>query len=690
MTSAIDNQDRTPARGLLATAWAKAAKAAGPLLFGIRLWASVCLALYVAFWLELDDEFWAGLTAAIVCQPQLGASLRKGWYRMIGTLVGAVVIVVLAAWFPQARVLFLASLALWGGLCALVATLLRNYASYAAALAGYTAAIIANDALGTTGGLDANEVFPLAVYRASEICIGIVSAGIVLAGTDLGGARRRLAALVAALSAEIAGRFTGMLALAGPECPDTQTIRRELARRVIALDSIIDEAKGESSQIRYHSPVLQSALDGLFGALVGWRCIAALLEQLPDGEARQVADVVLESIPQELRWAERGIPAEWLADPAALHRVVDDAARELTALPAGTPALRLLADQTAKVLACLSDALDGLALLTAAPVRPLPRRRVQIRVPDWLPALVNAGRAFVTIGVTAIFWIVTEWPSGATAIAFAAIAVILFAPRAAHAYAAAVDFVIGTALGVVFSAIVKFAVLPGLESFEAFCVVIGLYLIPAGALIAQPWHPAMFTSMTIFFCALIQAANVMSYDTLAFYNNALAIVAGLGAAALSFRLLPPLSPSFRTRRLLALTLRELRRLAANRSRWTVADWENHLYGRLEVMPDEAEPLQRARLLAALSVGTEIIRLRAIAPRLGLGTDLDAALVALANGKNAIAAERLARLDDRLASLPQSAASLGLSGRACILAISETLVQHFSYFDAGEGIEVYRD
>ena len=56
-----------------------AARAAGPaLLFGLRLWASVCLALHVAFWLELDDAFWAGTTAALMCQPHLGASLRKG------------------------------------------------------------------------------------------------------------------------------------------------------------------------------------------------------------------------------------------------------------------------------------------------------------------------------------------------------------------------------------------------------------------------------------------------------------------------------------------------------------------------------------------------------------------------------------------------------------------------------------
>ena len=111
-----------------------------PLLFGLRLWASVCLALYVAFWLQLDNAYWAGTSAAIVCQPKLGASLRKGWFRMIGTLVGAVVI---TACFMQDRTAYLVALALLGAVCALVATLLRNFASYAAALAGYTAAIIA-------------------------------------------------------------------------------------------------------------------------------------------------------------------------------------------------------------------------------------------------------------------------------------------------------------------------------------------------------------------------------------------------------------------------------------------------------------------------------------------------------------------------------------------------------------------
>src|SRR5689334_14848068 len=156
-----------------------------PLLFGLRVWASVCLALYIAFWLELDNAYWAGTTAAIVCQPRLGASLRKGWFRLIGTLVGAVAIVALTASVPQDRALFLVGLALWDAACALLASLLRNFASYAAVLAGITATIIAADQLGATGGPN-GQAFMLAVTRVSEIGIGIVSAGLVLAATDFG------------------------------------------------------------------------------------------------------------------------------------------------------------------------------------------------------------------------------------------------------------------------------------------------------------------------------------------------------------------------------------------------------------------------------------------------------------------------------------------------------------------------
>jgi uncharacterized membrane protein YccC len=689
MADAIGQGERAPHQSAAArwmAASANAARAAGPpLLFGLRLWASVCLALYVAFWLELDNAYWAGTSAAIVCQPHLGASLRKGWYRLIGTLVGAVAIVILTACFPQERAAFMVGLALWGAACAFVATVLRNFAAYAAALAGYTAAIIASDQLGATGGPN-GDAFMLAIFRVSEIWIGIVCAGIVLAGTDFGGARRRLAAVFAAVSAEIVDGFAATLAPAGSTSSDTQQpVRRELIRKVVALDPVVDEAIGESSTLRYHSPVLQAALEGLMVAITAWRCVAVRLTRLPDRFAREEADALLRNIPQQLRSVPNpGEPSPCMVDPVGVRRLCGEGARKLIAMPAGTPSLRLLADQAARVLLGLIHTLDALALLTGKPDRPGAGRRARHHVADWWPAFVNAGRAFAAISAAEIFWIVTAWPNGAFAITFTAIVVTLLAPRADEAYAVAFGFSVGVVLGAVGAAIIAFAVLPNLETFAGFAIGIGLYLIPLGALVAQPWQVAVFTGMTYNFVPLLAPANQMTYDTVQFYNAALAIIVGSSAGALSFRLLPPLSPAFRTRRLLALTLRGVRRLAANPARWTREDWEGHMHSRIAALPDAATPLQRAQIVTALSLGSEIINLRRIAPQLGFGTELEAALVALAEGDSAAANARLAALDRRLGSLPDSdpQTPLALRARALILGIGDALEQHRAYFDGG--------
>jgi hypothetical protein len=110
-----------------------------------------------------------------------------------------------------------------------------------------------------------------------------------------------------------------------------------------------------------------------------------------------------------------------------------------------------------------------------------------------------------------------------------------------------------------------------------------------------------------------------------------------------------------------------------------------VYDRLCALPDAAEPLQRAQLLAALSVGTEIIQLRRVADQLDLNADLDAALAAVAQGNGALATARLAGLDHALMSLPgaDTKASLALRARGSILAISEVLTQHAAYFDGAE-------
>jgi uncharacterized membrane protein YccC len=324
---------------------------------------------------------------------------------------------------------------------------------------------------------------------------------------------------------------------------------------------------------------------------------------------------------------------------------------------------------------------------TRAAYRPAGYRDVTPGVADWLPAVVNGARAFVTIGAVELLWVATAWPNGAAAIVFVTIVLLLMSPRGDLAYLGALAFAVTAVVGIVAAAIVEFAVLPAVETFPAFCAVMGLYFIPVGFAAASSRKPALTAvlgGLAVAFIRLLAPTNPMIYDTTQFYNTALAIFVASAMGALAFRLMPPLSPALRARRLLALTLRDLRLLTINFPPLESADWERRMYDRLAAMPDEAEPLQRARLLAALSVGNDINQLRHLIPHLGAATEFDTALTSFAEGNSAVAIERLNEIDRRLASDPgtgpETDDTLRLRGR--IATISDVLAEHASYFDAG--------
>jgi uncharacterized membrane protein YccC len=434
--------------------------------------------------------------------------------------------------------------------------------------------------------------------------------------------------------------------------------------------------------------VLQWALDGLFSTLAAWDVAANHLAKLPHVEAQQEASTVLEAMPTELRTPpEQAAMPGWLTDPGMLHRICQSAAARWATIPGSAPSLQLLADKTAEAFAGVGRALDGIALLIGDPAQPVPRGgRNSLRIPDWLPALVSAGRSFVAIGVAGLFWIVTGWPGGSLAMAFAAIVTLLLAPRSDETYGAAMLFTVGAILDLALTAIVSFAALPAVRSddFVGFGLVMGACLVPIGALLRQarqPWQVGLLTAMTMGFVPILQPTNPETYNTLQFYNVALAIVAGMGSAALSFRLLPPLSPAYRTRRLLALILRDLRRLARG---GPPGDWEGHVIGRLTALPNEATPLHRAQLLAALTVGSEVIYLHDVLRRLGLDAELSPALAALDEGRSVSAIAHLSRLDRAISA----DADRGIQKqdfpriRASTLLVSEVLSTHAVFFDAG--------
>jgi uncharacterized membrane protein YccC len=679
MTSNASGSSRPRLARLDASQWLRAGRWLTPkLLFGLRLWVSVCLALYIAFWLELDNAYWAGTSAAIVCQPSVGASIRRGAARMVGTIAGAVAIVVITACFAQDRAAFLLSLALWGAACAFAASLLRDSASYGAALAGFTAAIVAADELGAVGGAG-GDVLMLAVTRASEIGIGIVSATLVLASMDLGNVRRRLVSGLAALATEVGDRLGTALASSAASPTDANPVRHSLATRIVALSPLVDEALGEVSDLRHRIATLRAATEGLVVALSGWRTAADCLEELQEEERRQAA-TVFQMYPADLR-APRA-KALWAGHPDVLVRVCSGAARALVAVPVQTPSLRLLADGIAQALRGLSQTADALAALVAPDHAVSYRRRPSWYRPDLLPASIAAVRVLATFVAVELIWIATGWPNGATALSFAAIGVILFSPREGLAYSEARAFTLGMALAAILAAIVRFAVLPGLETFFGLSMAMACVLVPVGILSLQTWHTSVFKSSAIFFCILLAPANLTTFDTAQYYNEAIAALVGMGSAAVGFLLIPPLSPATRVVRILDVTLRELRRVAAGRCRDGIREWESRVYRRLAEMPSAVGAEQLARFVAMLSTGSTIIRLRRLARRFGMEAQVDMALATVAAGKSRAAIASFESIERDLGgdSKSMTEGTARLRAKGGIRALSQTLSRYGGYFD----------
>ena len=368
--------------------------------------------------------------------------------------------------------------------------------------------------------------------------------------------------------------------------------------------------------------------------------------------------------------------------PAELREACCSAARSLTRFNAETPSQRLLADSAAAGLLGMARALNGLTGVVDPREMIAVKGTARLHVPDWLPPFINAVRVFVTVGAISLFWIASAWPSGVTAITFCAVVVVLLSLQGDLAYSASMMFLQGCVIAVVVAAVLVFGILPKVTTFPSLCLALGLALVPFGFLIARARSPMMFFSASVHLPPMLSIANRMTYDASQFWNTSSAIVAGVGVGTVAMLILPPLSPAIRTRRLLALTLTDLRRLARQASPGRQDDWESRGVARLLAMPDQARPVERAELAAAVAVGKEIVWFRHVAPRFVPSAVVDTALSALATGRSGEAIERLKEIDRQVAAMPaaQPGRRILLRLRASILVISGQLAQFGSYFD----------
>src|SRR4029077_3056655 len=240
-----------------------------PIAFAVRTWLTSVLALFIAFFLQLDEPYWAGLAVWIVAQRTPGMTLSKSFYRILGTVIGTTMGVVLIASFSQTPELFILALALWIGACTIASNLRRNSRAYGYVLAGYTAAIVSLAAYKAP-----NSVCDIAMARGAATIIGILcsSLSVFLFARHTAGEKdivhlREVIRTCAVRAAFPLSRTAGeRIAVGAP-----------LVSNLIALDTEVEFAAAESAQVRIHAAMLRGLLAHLLHTISAKRSLEAHL-----------------------------------------------------------------------------------------------------------------------------------------------------------------------------------------------------------------------------------------------------------------------------------------------------------------------------------------------------------------------------------------------------------------------------
>ena len=142
--------------------------------FALRTWAAMMLALYVAFWLQLENGYIAAFTVGILSLQTRGQAYQKALYQLLMTVVGVVASIVIAGLLAQTRDLFVIAYAIWLGLCVYVGGLLDGNRAAGVVLAGFTVAFVAVSQIDSP-----QSIFFTGVDRGAGIAVGITALALV-------------------------------------------------------------------------------------------------------------------------------------------------------------------------------------------------------------------------------------------------------------------------------------------------------------------------------------------------------------------------------------------------------------------------------------------------------------------------------------------------------------------------------
>lgn len=561
--------------------------------FAIKTLLAGGLALWCAFRFGLEQPQWALMTAFIVAQPLSGMVVQKGLARLLGTLIGASMTVLLMALFAQAPWLFLIAVALWMGLCTAASTMLRSAWGYAFVLAGYTVAIIGLPTISQP-----LTVFDQAVARGTEIALGILCATVVSAVLWPQRVERQLGQQ--ARSVWLAGVSAASQTLAGE--PMARQGLLEVLGRMVAVDAQREHAWFEGNRGRQRAAALRLLSRDLLTMLRLARGVGRQWRQLDEVENHALAP-----------WMQR--VRDCLSQPQGSRCVaLAQDMREVAEDQALSAAQRRCLERLALLMLRLETAGNALLAVERGEVRgSLPPALSWHR--DWQTAVLYGARSALAFLALATFWMATAWSAASGAMLLASVVCSLFASRE-NAAQIGLLFLRGIFYAVPMAFFVGQILLPQLSGFPMLCLALGVPLFFGALGMAKPALGATATSFCLHFIVLCAPQNDMNYDLAFFFNEAQAMLIGVGCAVLAFNLIGVRSPRWHGRRLLQATLQDLARLTQHR----LIGAENWFGGR---MADRLLQLARHYPLlpsqtrnrwddgvASLDLGDELLHLRA--------------------------------------------------------------------------------
>jgi uncharacterized membrane protein YccC len=521
-------------------------------LYAGKTFAAAMIALYVALSIGLERPYWAMATVYVVSQPLTGALRSRAIYRLIGTIVGAAVDVVLVPNLDNAPVLLSAALALWTGFCLYISLLDRSARAYLFLLAGFTATVVGFPTVTTP-----EQIWNVALARVEGIGLGVICSTVV--GTVV--FPRALGPLV---SARILAWVTKAFAWTEAMLRGDTDIAGSVAPSRLAADAV--ELRMLSSQLAYDTSKYQAVTRWVIELQRRMVLLLPLLSSIGDRlAALRASNGMTPKLEQML--ADMGV---WMRAGTYPPRSESDRMRGLivecqaeTDPRAGwNETMRASLLQRLRQLVDLRQDLRDLRqhIETGGGALSTPLT-FQLRAPDRLHvdhrlALLSGLAATVTILTVCTFWIATGWQSGGAMAALASAACCLFATLD-DPTPAIKRFLFAAVLSVAAVGVGLFGILPRVHDFEILALSLGIFFIPVGLLTAMPATQPLGIGLGFLTATLLSLQSTYAADFVTYADGGFADMLGIACAAVVTAMLRSVGAEWSARRLLRANWHDL-------------------------------------------------------------------------------------------------------------------------------------